>query len=148
MKHGRFKLLVPLLVAAMLVMVGTRAYGQGADTTTLSGTVVDTSGGVIPGADVTVKNNATGAVFTTVTGANGAFTVPALPAGTYTVTISLMGFKTWSSPDVFLNVAVPGSIRAILEVGEVKETVLVEGATQLVQTQTSAVATPATTDGR
>jgi hypothetical protein len=141
MKHGRFRLVSTLLLTVVLAMFGTLAYGQGADTTTLSGTVVDTSGGVIPGADVTVKNNATGALFNVVTGPNGAFTVPALPAGTYTVTIALMGFKTWSAPDVVLNVAVPGSIRAMLEVGKLEETVVVEGATQLIQTQTSAVAT-------
>ena len=71
-----------------------RAYAQGSFFTSLSGTVVDTPGGVIPGADVKVKNTGTGAEVNTVTGSDGGFTVPSLPGGTYTVTVSLMGFKT------------------------------------------------------
>ena len=141
MKYGRFRLMSTLVLSVMLVLVGTLAYGQGSVTTTLSGTVTDSSGGEIPGADVTVKNNATAAVSNGVSGANGEFTIPALPPGSYTVTIALMGFKTWSSPDLTLNAAVPASIKAVLEVGKLEETVIVEGAAQLVQTQTSAVAT-------
>jgi hypothetical protein len=145
MKYGRFRLASALLCIAMLTTGGTLAYGQGATTTSLSGTVSDTSGAVVPGADVNIKNNATGAVFTAVSGANGTFTVPALQPGTYTVTVTLMGFKTWSAPDVTLNVASPAQIRAVLELGKLEETVVVEGAAQIIQTQTSAIASTIST---
>ena len=141
MKYGRFRLMSALVLAMMLALVGTPAYAQGTVTSTLTGTVMDASGGVIPGADVTVKNNATAAVSNAVTSDRGVFTIPALQPGTYTVTIALMGFKTWSAPDVTLSAAVPAVIKATLEVGKLEETVIVEGAAQLVQTQTSAVAT-------
>jgi len=141
MNYGRFKFMSALLLAMVLALVGTPAFGQGTVTATLSGTVQDSSGGVIPGADVTVKNNATQAVTNAVSDGRGTFTIPALQPGTYTVTIALMGFKTWSSPDVVLNAGVPAALRATLEVGKLEETVVVEGAAQLVQTQTSAVAT-------
>src|SRR5262245_46930254 len=71
------------------------AHGQGGSTkTSLAGSVVDAGGGVIPGATVLVTNNDTGVSFTTVTNADGAFNVPSLDPGTYTVTVSLEGFKT------------------------------------------------------
>ncbi len=137
---ARFRLVSTVLLALMLASAGT-AFGQGAVTTTLSGTVKDSSGAVVPGADVTIKNNATAAVNNAVSAADGTFAVPALQPGTYTVTVALMGFKTWSAPDVVLNAAVPASVAVKLEIGKLEETVVVEGAAQLVQTQTSAVAT-------
>ena len=54
----------------------------------------DSTGAVVPGADVVVKNNATASTATAVTGADGGFTIPALDPGSYTVTVSLQGFKT------------------------------------------------------
>jgi hypothetical protein len=83
----------PLAVLAVLLCASTVAYGQGV-TTSLSGSVVDSSGGVIPGADVAAKNNATTAESRTVTSENGTFTIPALNPGVYTVTVTLTGFKT------------------------------------------------------
>jgi Carboxypeptidase regulatory-like domain/TonB-dependent Receptor Plug Domain len=124
---------------AMLVFASTFAYAQGGAISTLSGTVTDTSGAVLPGADVKIKNNATGAQSNTVTAENGTFSVPALNAGTYTVTMSLMGFKTAVLNDVVLNAGVPASVRPKLEIGGLEETVVVQSGGELVQTQTSQV---------
>ncbi|MFB3854591.1 MAG: carboxypeptidase regulatory-like domain-containing protein, partial [Vicinamibacterales bacterium] len=129
-----------ILLVALLAMSSTVAYAQGGATATLTGTVTDTSGGVVPGADIVVKHVATGAVYNTVSGADGTFTVPALPPGTYTATISLMGFKTTTLNDIILNVAVTSSVKAVLELGQIEETVVVAGATEIVQTQSAAVA--------
>ncbi len=136
--RNRTTLILVLLLSMM--MVSGFARGQGASTTApLSGTVVDTSGAVVPGASVTIKNNATGAQFEAVTDAAGRFTVPALNPGTYTLTIALQGFKTWSSPDVTLRAATPASVRPMLEVGNLEETVVVTGATEIVQTQSTTI---------
>jgi hypothetical protein len=125
----------------MLALVSTFASAQGAgSTSTLSGTVVDTSGGVIPGAEVVVKNNATATEYRAVSDSAGRFTIPSINPGIYTVKVSLMGFKTWSAPDVTVTVA-PASIKATLDVGSLEETVVVRGITELVQTQTATVQT-------
>lgn len=131
-----------LVCVLALLLVSVNAFAQGGGTAaSLSGRVADSSGAVIPGADVTAKNNATGASYTAVTGTDGAFTIPAIPPGKYTVTVALMGFKTAQLPDVELVTATPASVRVTLEVGQLEETVVVTGATEIVQTQSASVQT-------
>ena len=131
-----------LIFSLVMLMTSSLAFAQGgATTTSLSGRVADSSGAVIPGADVTVKNNATGASHQAVTGSDGTFTVPALNAGTYTVTVALMGFKTVQLPDVQVVSATPASVRVTLQVGQLEETIIVTGSTEIVQTQSAAVTT-------
>ena len=74
-------------------IVPTLARAQGGVSASLSGTAVDTAGGVIPGATVTVTNTASGTSFNTVTDARGDFMVLSLDTGTYTVTVSLVGSR-------------------------------------------------------
>jgi hypothetical protein len=76
---------------SLLVLFLIAGVGLFAQTSSLSGTVVDPSGALIPGADVVVKNNATGATFRTVTEGDGAFRVPALGTGDYSVTVYRQG---------------------------------------------------------
>jgi hypothetical protein len=121
---------------------GTSAYAQGSFFTSLTGTVADSSGAVIPGADVRVKNNGTGEEHNAVTGADGGFTIPSLPGGSYSVTVALMGFKTAVLASVTLNAAIPASVKVTLEVGGVSEKIEVRGeAGSVVQTQSPAIAT-------
>jgi hypothetical protein len=136
--------LAPLLLLLVLptIVADASAFAQGgAVTTSISGTVADSSGAVIPGADVTLTNNGTGATFSSVTSANGSFMVPALNPGSYTVKVALMGFKTVVLNNVTLSAAVPSNVRVTLEVGALEETVLVQGGTEIVQTTATAVAT-------
>ena len=114
-----------LLAAAVLTCVSaSMAFAQAGQS--LSGVVVDGDGGVIPGASVAVRNNGTGESFEAVTNDAGAFSVPAIAVGTYTVTIALQGFKTVVVQDVRVLTATPASIQAILEVGFLAETVEVK----------------------
>jgi hypothetical protein len=91
MKQNIFRLCLAIFLVAA---VGGYGYGQGGGmTSSISGVVVDASGGVIPGAEVTVKNNATGGESKTITANNGTFSIPALGAGIYTATVTVPNFK-------------------------------------------------------
>ena len=128
-----------LVLALMVVCLPAAAYAQGSGTTSLSGIVTDTGGGVIPGATVVVKNDATGVTYEAVTTGTGAFNVPALDAGTYSATVSLSGFKTAVVSNIRILTATPTNIQVKLDVGQLTETVEVKAASTLVQTQSTAV---------
>ncbi len=70
---------------------------------TLSGTISDSSGAVIPGADVTLKNANSGDLRKTVTNLEGFFTVSSLPVGTYDVAVTMKGFTNWQGTGIVLN---------------------------------------------
>ena len=88
-----------LVLTCVFVCLATPAFAQ---TSSLSGVVVDSNGGVLPGVIVVVKSVATGTTYDSVTNTEGVFSVPALDAGAYTVTASLSGFKTAVVNDVRL----------------------------------------------
>src|SRR5262245_45490020 len=128
----RVKAFGALAAFLAIVLAGQPAAGQGSFFTSLTGTVVDSSGAAIPGANVKVKNNGTGAEYDVVSGTDGGFTVPSVPGGTYSVTVSLMGFKTAVLNSVTLNAAVPASVKVTMEVGALEENVTVIGDSALV----------------
>ena len=135
---------LPVLLVLSFVVFATHpapAFAQGGSSrTSLSGTVTDKTGGAIPGAAVDVKNNATAVSTTTITNSTGVFSVPALDPGTYTVTVTLQGFKTAVVSDVVLVVGNPGNVPIVLEVGAIGEKITVEGnSSSLVQTQLTSV---------
>ena len=125
-----------LRVMALVALSSTFAYAQ---STTLTGVVTDTAGGVVPGASVSVMNNATKVTLEAVSNTAGQFSFPALPVGTYTVTVSLEGFKTFVANEVRLLGGQVGNVNATLEVGALTEKVEVKAGSELVQTQSAAV---------
>jgi hypothetical protein len=132
--------LIGVVGVLSLVLAPASVAAQGGSTTSsLIGRVVDSGGGVIPGATVVVMNTATKTAFNTVTGSAGTFSVPSLDPGTYTVTVSLSGFKTAVITDVRLLAGRPGEVAATLEIGALSETVEVRGGTELIQTQTATI---------
>jgi len=135
------RLLLAMFVLNMATAVSpTPALAQGGGaTTSLSGTVTDTSGAIIPGANVSVKSNATSTAFNAVTNESGFFTVPSIDPGSYTVTVTLMGFKTAVLNDVRVSAATPATIKVALEVGGLEETVVVQAGSEIIQTQSAAV---------
>jgi len=103
------------LALASLGFGTATAFAQGSSTSQISGTVVDTSGAAVPGADITAIDNATGTKFNAVSTETGAFTIPAVPSGTYTVTVALQGFKTAVLKDVQVTIGGPASVKATLQ---------------------------------
>src|SRR5262245_56929376 len=113
-----------LLMVLSLALVSAPAFAQGTSNSSISGVVVDSGGGVIPGATITATNDATAGKSTAVSAANGTFTIPGLIAGKYTVNVELQGFKTALLKDVVVTAGAPGTVRAVLEVGGLTETVV------------------------
>src|SRR6266404_3085121 len=92
----------------------------------ITGIVSDQQGAMVPNATVTVKDNGTGAIYTGATTGEGAFTIPGLPFGSYSVTIVAQGFRKWETKSVQVITAQESNVRATLEVGSSTETVTVE----------------------
>jgi hypothetical protein len=105
---------------------------------TISGTVKDQTGGMLPGADIVVHNVETGLTRTAVADPNGLFTIPGLPPGTYEARASLQGFTT-EVTRVALTVAQTAAIGFALRVAGTAENVEVVASAALVDTQNSAL---------
>ena len=112
-------------------------FGQ--ETATITGTVSDPSGSVIPGAKVTVTNAGTGQARNAETNSSGNFIVPDLPIGSYSVRTEAAGFKSYQRTGITLNVGDTKRIDVSMQVGEAKESVTVEAAAVAVQADTSEV---------
>src|SRR5579872_1323975 len=103
------------------------AVTQAQDTATLTGTVRDGTGAVIPGVKVALKNTATGSVHELTTNSAGEYVAAALPPGEYNVTVSLAGFRTYVAKGVILRVAQNARIDIAMTVGSLHEEVTVHG---------------------
>ena len=113
------------------------AAAQG--TADLVGTVTDNSGSVVPGAKVTARNLDTNQVRTQLTEVSGQYSFTLLPVGTYSVTVELMGFKTYINPRLELATGDRARVDASMQVGEISQAVEVQGEAVALQTDNSTV---------
>lgn len=114
------------MVLAFFVLMATAVVAQTFRGTIL-GTVTDASGAVISGAKVTVRNVNTGLERSTLTSADGSYSVPELPIGNYTVTVTQSGFQTSVTSSVVVDVATERRIDVQLKPGQVAQQVEVSG---------------------
>jgi hypothetical protein len=128
-------------VLVVLALVGVPVLGQSSAAGSLTGTVTDPTGAVVPGASVTVKNDATGQEFTAKTNDEGMFNISSLGSGLYTATIAVKGFKQAKVTAIKVDAGKPASFTAALEVGSQDQTVTIVGSAELLQTQTATVGT-------
>jgi hypothetical protein len=103
----------------------------------LSGVVQDASGALLSGTSVTARSNGTGTTRTAVTNEEGRWTIPALAVGTYEVAYEHAGFKRLLAERVEVEAAVPRTLEAALEIGEVTEAVTITDSAQLLTTETA-----------
>jgi hypothetical protein len=122
------------LVGSTLVPVQTDAQVAGA---TLSGTITDSSGAIIPGAQATITNVATGVSRVVTTTTDGFYTAPNLLPGSYDITISASGFSTEVRTGITLTVGAEQVLNVTMKVGQATEKVEVTGAAPTVQLATS-----------
>jgi hypothetical protein len=125
------------LAVLVTVVAALPAFGQ-TSTSSITGTVSDPGGGVIPGATVVLTGEA-GFTATVVTNSEGSFTFPALQPATYKVTVTLQGFKTAIVENVRVISGNPSNVNVKLEVGRLEENVTVKSSSELINTQTATV---------
>lgn len=126
-----------LCMVVILVLSSIRLAAQ--STATISGTVADTSGAAVPDAMVQARNTATGSAQNTVSDSQGRYTVPNLGIGTYDIQSEKSGFQTVVHKGVQLNVGGDMIVDFSLPVGQLNQTVTVEGQAAQVETSSSAI---------
>jgi Carboxypeptidase regulatory-like domain/TonB-dependent Receptor Plug Domain len=121
-----------LLCVALILALASTAYAQ-EFRATIKGTVADTSQAALPGATVTAQNQETNEVATAVTNGEGAYTIPFLRPGVYTLTVDMSGFQKNTRTNLRLSVGETANINVQLGVG-LTETVNVVSETPLLET--------------
>src|SRR5207247_2688516 len=124
------------IILAMTVLSPGAAGAQVAGAT-LSGTISDASGAVIPGAMVSIRDTATGIIRTVSADGAGLYTAPNLRPSAYDVTVSISGFNTRVQSGITLTVGAQQVLDFVMQVGQTTEAVEVTGEAPLVQLATS-----------
>jgi hypothetical protein len=132
-----FRLVRPLLAVAVAVVLLPAAALAQFDAATVLGTVRDSSGAVVPGATVTLKNLNTGITADAVSDENGNYQFLNVRIGTYSVRAELQGFSVAEADNVPVTVNARQRVDLTLNVGNVGETVVVTGAAKLLETESS-----------
>ncbi|MGA2534400.1 MAG: TonB-dependent receptor [Terracidiphilus sp.] len=130
-------LTVCIALIAMLMAVAPRAWGQ--DNATISGTVTDATGALVPNAAISLTNPSTGQVRQVVSNSDGVYRFPNVGVGSYTLVVSAAGFQKYTKTDIVVNVAQTLAENVSLSVGSQAQTVTITADALQVQTETSEV---------
>lgn len=132
-------LLFGLCLALAVAMSMTGSVQAQALYGSITGNVTDATGGAIPGAEVTIVNVATNYTQTGVSNDVGSYTLRNIPVGTYTLRVSLSGFREYVAQNVVITAGQVTRENVALQVGEITESITVSGAATLLKTDTSDV---------
>ena len=124
------------VILSLTLAVSAHSQVTGA---TLSGSVTDASGAIIPGAQVSVKNNGTGLSKEVTVDSAGFYTVPNLPAGVYEVRVTAAGFATAVQSNLTLDVGAQQQLNVPMKIGTTTETVQVTAAAPQIELSSSAL---------
>jgi hypothetical protein len=127
-----------IVLACFASLAGVRTFGQ-VGNGTITGTVTDMAGAVVAGAKVDAKNVETGVVYSSTSTGAGNYTIADLPVGTYTITTSVTGFKTYSHTNLQMAAAATLREDIALQVGGATESVTVTAESTLLKTETGDV---------
>ena len=127
-----------LLLCALLLMLCLPFAANAQDSGSVTGTVRDTSGAVVPNAQVKFTSSAIGVTRSTTTNDDGDYLAGALPPGSYDLSVTAKGFKAFQAKKIIVRVAEKARVDVTLQVGEMTENVVVEGSNVAqVETQSS-----------
>jgi hypothetical protein len=127
------------LLGLISVLAAPRWISAQSTTASLVGTVTDSTGAIIPGSDITVKNKGTGEVRREKAASDGDYAINLLPPGDYSVTVSMSSFKTFEIENITLAAGDKPRVDAKLEIGTSSETVTVESSSPLMQSESATV---------
>lgn len=135
MKHTHvIKFVVCSVVCFALLAVGVKAQNL---STTIAGTVKDSSGAVMPGVTVTATNEATNVANTVQTNADGAYAFLSLPVGTFDIEVKQSGFTNYKQTGIILNINDHITVDVTMQVGAVSQTVEVSATAAHVDTSSA-----------
>ncbi|HZO99330.1 MAG TPA: carboxypeptidase regulatory-like domain-containing protein [Terriglobia bacterium] len=127
-----------LLLAGIICLAELPALGQ-AGRATITGTVTDPSGAVIPDTEVTVTNTLTGLTTKVKTTESGTYVAPLLQVGTYSLTFTHQGFQTFTQTNIVLTADQVATVNATLSVGQVTQTVEISANAEMIDTSTASL---------
>ena len=127
-----------LLGALFLLALGLLAQS---DRGTVTGTVTDPGGALIPDAKINLANVGTGSQFNTVTTSTGNYTIPNVPAGMYSLTVEQEGFRLYRQTGITVQVAQTARLDVIMQLGSVSETVTVTADAPLLKSESAELST-------
>jgi len=140
-KRNAIGLLASVVVA--LLLSATAAFPQGAETGGMTGVLKDSKGAAIPGATVEIYSERTGTLVRSVkTDNDGSFTVALLPPGSYRVVVAVSGFKKYTGTGVAVRITEVTRHDITLELGDVKETVVVAATATMINTVNATTGQP------
>src|SRR5690349_9239807 len=131
---SRLGRILAFAVVVSLPVISVRMSAQ-VTTATILGTVRDLSGAALPGASVTITQEATGYSRAVISSEDGTYLAPLLPVGTYSVTVERPGFARYTQRGITLELNQNARVDFSLSVGGVQETVTVNAAAPLVDTR-------------
>ena len=110
----------------------------------ITGVVKDSSGAVVPGAEVVVTNMDTGVAFNSQTTEAGVYRIPYIPPGKYKAAVTLAGFKTALRENIEIHVTEAVTVDFTLEIGQISDSVTVSTAAPLLERASAEIGTVTT----
>ena len=138
MQATKWKSFIRLLLLAAAVVF--QLAGQG-DRGVITGTVMDASGAVVPGAQIIAVQKNTNTSFKTTSSSTGDYTVPSVPVGSYQVRVEKQGFKTHVTEKVMITPGTTARVDVKLDIGAAQQSVEVVANAQVVQSENARVST-------
>jgi hypothetical protein len=137
MRKSRVLSHLKFLTVFVAIFLLHRAWPQGGDTGTVLGNITDSSGAVVPGVNVTLRDPANNVTYHAVSGASGAFRFPSVPAASWELIAEKQGFQKVVHSAFAVHAGEPAEVNVMLQVGNVAEQVTVTGAPPVVNTVTA-----------
>ena len=132
------------ITLAFLIFISIPSASAQSDRGAIAGTILDSSGATVQGAEITATGASTGVVYKTTSSDTGAYRFSDMQVGSYNITISAAGFKKSEQTGVQVQINTTSSLDITLQAGAVTDTVTVLADVPTLQTETSDIGTVVT----